>query len=80
MPPRLAPPSESEDAELTWLRRLNRLAAELDEQAASLHPSAWREQLGPMTARWRALARAGPPGDARRGARLDVNQPTLFRL
>lgn len=80
MLPGLAPTQEDDDPELTWLRRLNRLGAELDEQAASLHPSAWREQLGPIRARWLALARAGPPGDARRGARLDVNQPTLFRL
>ena len=80
MLPRLTPPPESEDPELTWLRRLNRLAAEIDEQAASLHPSAWSEQLGPMSARWRALARAGPPDDPHRGARRDVNQPTLFPL
>jgi hypothetical protein len=71
MPPGLKPPREAEDPELTWLRSLNRLAAELDECAASLHPSVWREQLGPMNARWRALARAGSPlaQDARRRER-----------
>ena len=41
-----------------WIRRLNALGREMDEIAASLHPSAWHEVLAPYRARWRELAAA----------------------
>lgn len=28
-----------------WVHRVNRAARELDEAAASMHPSAWRDEL-----------------------------------
>lgn len=40
----------------TWVRNVNKLAAEIDEAAASLHPSAWAEQLAPLHDRYRKVA------------------------
>ena len=39
-----------------WVRRLNALAAKIDEYAAVLHPSAWHEQLADLFAEYEALA------------------------
>lgn len=45
-----------------WVRQLNRLGRELDEQAAAIHPSAWHEQLADLRDRWLRLAARGPRG------------------
>lgn len=52
--------SVERDPVLDWVRRLNDLARKLDEDAASLHPSAWSEALGAEMAEWKRLAKAGP--------------------
>lgn len=39
-----------------WVARLNALAREMDDQAASLHPSVWPEQMEAVNARYRKLA------------------------
>jgi len=39
------------------LARLNRLGQDLDERAASMHPSAWPEALKEDMERWKRLAR-----------------------
>lgn len=39
-----------------WVRKLNRLAAELDAETNSMHPSAWEETLRDRNAKWRQLA------------------------
>ena len=41
-----------------WVAKLNALGGELDELAASLHPSVWEEQLAELRAKYRKLARA----------------------
>lgn len=46
----------------TWVRELNALGRKLDEEAASMHPSAWPEVLKADMDRWRELARRGPKG------------------
>lgn len=48
------------DATTRWVERLNRLARDLDEDAATMHPSAWSDALGHRMERWRALAAGGP--------------------
>ena len=49
------------DAALTaWVSKVNRMAAEIDAVAASMHPSAWHEALAPDFARFRKLAGNGP--------------------
>lgn len=53
-----------------WVARLNRLAAEMDALAASLHPSAWDEQLAGLRAEYRALAAQHYPAGP--------YQPSLF--
>lgn len=40
-----------------WVKRLNKLAEEMDETAASLHPSAWHEALAPMREEYERLAK-----------------------
>jgi hypothetical protein len=39
-----------------WVSRLNKLAADMDETASSLHPSAWPETLGALNAKWKTEA------------------------
>lgn len=48
------------DPVAAWVSRVNRLAAEIDATAASLHPSAWPEALAPDSERFRRLAANGP--------------------
>jgi hypothetical protein len=43
-----------------WVRRVNSLAREIDEIAASIHPSAWREALGPEFRKYERLAKVMP--------------------
>lgn len=43
-----------------WVARLNRLALELDETAAALHPSAWPEQLKAHLEQYREQAKRAP--------------------
>ena len=38
-----------------WVEYLNRLGRELDAKAASMHPSAWKEQLREDIERWRRV-------------------------
>lgn len=47
------------DATERWIGRLNRLGRDLDATAASIHPSAWKEQLREDIERWRRVARKG---------------------
>lgn len=49
-----------------WVSKVNRMAAEIDSEAASMHPSAWSEALAPDFERFRKLAGSGPvePGSA----------------
>lgn len=42
-----------------WVQRVTTLAREIDDTAASLHPSAWREVLGPQLLQYRKLAGQG---------------------
>lgn len=46
-----------------WVAKVNRLAAEIDANAASLHPSAWAEALAPDFERFRKLAGKLPASD-----------------
>lgn len=39
-----------------WVARLNALAREMDDLAASLHPTAWAEALRDLNDKWRRLA------------------------
>lgn len=39
-----------------WVAKLNRLGAEMDRIAASMHPSGWADALAPHWQRYRALA------------------------
>jgi hypothetical protein len=40
-----------------WVVRINKLARQLDEDAASMHPSVWNEALGDRHEQYRKLAR-----------------------
>ncbi|GEM_PF-4918406 len=48
------------DATDKWVAKLNKLASEIDEDAAPTHPSAWKEQLGDLHEKYRKLAERGP--------------------
>jgi len=48
-----------------WVARLNKLGREMGDIAASMHPSAWREQLAPYRERYRKLAGAGPKPESK---------------
>lgn len=53
-----------------WVRKLNRLAAELEAEANSMHPSAWDEVLRDRNAKWRRIAASGlrlQPSQNKRG-------------
>lgn len=39
-----------------WVKKLNKLAAEIDEIATTTHPSAWPEQMGDLPEKWKKLA------------------------
>ena len=41
-----------------WVAAVNQAAREMDEWAASLHPSAWPEALADLRAQYRAIAGA----------------------
>lgn len=43
-----------------WVSKVNRMAAEIDAAAASMHPSAWPEALATDFERFRKLAAGGP--------------------
>lgn len=43
-----------------WVRKLNKLGREIDEWAASIHPSAWDEELKAEMEKWRKLAKYQP--------------------
>jgi len=60
----MRPSSTEEDAVDRWVRDLNRMGADLDALAASIHPTAWRDALEPMRRQWERLARLDP--EARR--------------
>ena len=49
-----------EDPVDRWVRELNAAGRELDEAAASMHPSRWHEDLRGIRDRWSRLARRGP--------------------
>jgi hypothetical protein len=49
-----------------WVKRLNKLALEMDEIAASIHPTAWNETLFDLRAKYLALAKRGPDDSAAR--------------
>ena len=51
------------DATLKWVRRLNAIAAKLDEACRGVHPSAWPELIAKHKAEWKALAQRGPTGN-----------------
>lgn len=40
-----------------WVAAVNRLAREMDEKAASLHPTAWKEQMAADNEKFRKVAR-----------------------
>ena len=40
-----------------WVRRLNKLAAEIDEWCATTHPSGWPHVVGTQMDEWRELAK-----------------------
>lgn len=42
-----------------WVAKINRLAAEIDDTAAAMHPSAWPEQLAPQLEQFKQLAQKG---------------------
>lgn len=50
--------AQSHDEADKWVSRLNRLSAEMDETAATLHPSAWSEALAPLNEKWKKEARS----------------------
>lgn len=55
------------DAALTaWVSKCNLMAADIEANAAAMHPSAWSEALAADHARFRKLAGSGPvePGPA----------------
>jgi len=49
-----------------WVSKVNLMAANIEANAAAMHPSAWSEALAPDHARFRKLAAGGPvePGPA----------------
>jgi hypothetical protein len=43
-----------------WVSKVNRMAANIEANAAAMHPSAWSEALAADHARFRKLAAGGP--------------------
>ena len=43
-----------------WVSKCNRMAAEIESNAAAMHPSVWPEALAADHARFRKLACRGP--------------------
>lgn len=58
----------------TWVAQVNRLAAEMDANAAGLHPSAWAEALAPDRERFRKLASKQPAGAVATTLPIDFDQ------
>lgn len=52
--------SQEHDPVLDWVQKLNAIARDLDEEADTLHPSAWLEVLKKGMDHWKQLASAGP--------------------
>lgn len=49
-----------------WVRKLNKLGAEMDEIGDSMHPSGWDEALAPHREQYRKLAaQSYKPGKAK---------------
>ncbi len=44
-----------------WVSRINRLAREIDELAATIHPSAWPEALRELNEKWKKEAKKESP-------------------
>lgn len=51
---------EEQSAIDAWVHRLNRLGADLDDEALSMHPAAWHEALSDRIVRWKRLAKSPP--------------------
>ena len=49
-----------DDAVARWVAAVNAAGRELDELAAAIHPSAWKDELEPGRERWKKLAHGGP--------------------
>jgi hypothetical protein len=49
-----------------WVKQVNRLAREIDEIAASMHPSAWPEQLGELFRKYERLAKVMPDDEPKK--------------
>lgn len=56
----------TDDPIARWVKRVNDLARRMDDAAASMHPSAWGEQMAPLNERYRKLAASGPHSKHRR--------------
>lgn len=54
--PKLRRSKPKKDTIAAWTARLNRLACELDEAAAEIHPGAWPEQLKQQLEKYRREA------------------------
>ncbi len=53
--------SKNDRDEITrWVQRLNKLGAEMDEWAASMHPSAWHEEFAAQRDKWKRIAQSLP--------------------
>jgi hypothetical protein len=50
----------SDPATDAWVARVNKLALEMDELAASMHPSAWPEALKSLREKFEQVAKQGP--------------------
>ena len=46
-----------------WVKRINALAKEIDDTAASVHPSAWKEALAPLAEKYAAACASQKAGD-----------------
>jgi hypothetical protein len=49
-----------EEATEKWVARVNNLAREMDEKAASVHPSAWPEMMKAENEKYRKIAAQVP--------------------
>lgn len=59
---RQRPPEQDDDARAAtdrWVARVNKAAREIDETAASIHPSAWPETLQHQREAFKKLAAGG---------------------
>ncbi len=51
---------QDDDAEAQWVHKVNELAKEIDQVAASMHPTAWSEELADLHRKFEKLAKGGP--------------------